>query len=89
MERMATGTRPSPQTIITALLAGLAVLLLLFPASGIDTQPPECYSMLGYAVPCGAWVAWAGAAVVAGVVALAIWTIDRRQHSGADSRRAD
>lgn len=87
MERMPTGTRPSPRTVIAALIAGLAVLLLLFPASGIDTQPPECYSMPGYVVPCGAWVAWAGAAAVAGLVALALWASERRRQSGADSAR--
>lgn len=89
MERMATGTRPSPRTIFTALLAGLAVLLLLFPASGIDTLPPKCYSMLVHAVPCEAWVAWAGGVVAAGLVALAMWMIDRLRQSGADSARAD
>lgn len=73
------GSRPTTKTIVTAILAGLAVLALLFPASGIDTLPPECYSMFGYAVPCDAWVAWAGAALAAGVVGLAIWMTDRRR----------
>ncbi len=71
-------TRAKTRTIVVALLAGLAVLLLLFPASGIDPQPPVCYSMFGYVVPCDAWVAWAAGAATAGLVGLAMWAIDRR-----------
>ena len=71
-------TRPKTRTIVVALLAGLAVLLLLFPASGIDPQPPVCYSMFGYVVSCDAWVAWAAGAATAGLVGLAMWAIDRR-----------
>lgn len=66
------------RTIIVAVLAGLAVLLLLFPGSGIDRQPPECYSVLGSVVPCEAWVSWAAAAATAGVVFFARWRRDRR-----------
>lgn len=78
MERPAMITRPNPRTIIIALLAGFAVLLLLFPASGIGTLPPECYSMFGYAVPCEAWVAWAGAALAAAAAGVAIRMIGHR-----------
>jgi len=73
--------RPSARTVAIALVAGFAVLLLLFPASGIEPQPPVCYSMFGYVVPCDAWVAWAAGAATAGLVGLALWTNDRRnQH---------
>ena len=72
-------TRPRTRTIVVALFAGLVVLLLLFPGSGITRQPPECYSMFGYVVPCDAWVAWAAGAATAGVVGLALWMIDRRR----------
>ena len=72
-------TRLRKRTIVIALLAGLAVLLLLFPASGIDPQPPVCYSMFGYVVPCDAWVAWAAAAAAAGLVGLAMRATDRRR----------
>ncbi len=65
-------TRLRSRTVVIALLAGLAVLLLLFLGSGIDRQPPECYSMFGYVVPCDAWVAWAAGAAMAGLVGLAI-----------------
>jgi hypothetical protein len=60
-----------------ALLAGLVVLVLLFPASGTSSNPPTCYSVLGYVVPCDAWVAWAVGAATAAVVGLALWLADR------------
>lgn len=70
--------RPRARTIVVALLAGLAVLLLLFPGSGIDRQPPECYAMLGNVVPCGGGLAGVAALVVAGVAGAALWLRDRR-----------
>jgi hypothetical protein len=80
MERTTgSGTRPRTRTIVVALLAGLAVLLLLFPGSGFMSQPPECYSMFSYVVPCDAWVAWAAGAATAGVVGLALWMIAQRR----------
>lgn len=80
MERTTgTSTRLRRRTIVVALLAGLAVVLLLFPGSGIDRQPPECYSVFGYVVPCDAWVAWAAGAATAGIVGLALWALDRRR----------
>ena len=78
MEPMAdTSTRLRTRTIVVALLAGLAVVLLLFPGSGIDRQPPECYSVFGYVVPCEAWVSWAAGAATAGIVGLTLRMIDR------------
>lgn len=72
--------RPSAGTIIVAILAGLLVLLLLFPASGVDSDPPVCRSMLFYVVPCDRWVAPLAGAVTAGLVGLASWkAIDRRR----------
>lgn len=65
---------PSAGTkLVVAFLAGLIVLLLLFPASGVDTQPPECFAIFFYTVPCEAWVAWAAALLVAGVIGLYLW----------------
>lgn len=40
-------------TIVTAVLAALVVFVLLLPSSGNDSDPPECFSVFGYVVPCG------------------------------------
>jgi hypothetical protein len=66
-------------TIIFALLAGFVVLALLFPASGVDSQPPVCRSIFGYVVPCEAWVAWVAAVVTAGLVGWAVWATLRNR----------
>ena len=71
-------TQPRTSTIVIALVAGFVALLLLFPASGVDTLPPECYSMFGYVVPCDAWVAWVAGAGVAGLVGLGLSLRGRR-----------
>lgn len=34
-------SRPKTRTIVIALIAGFAALVLLFPGSGIDRQPPR------------------------------------------------
>lgn len=67
--------RSSVGTVVAALLVGFLVLLLLFPASGVDTQPPVCYSMLLYPVPCEGWVAPLGGAVAAGLLGIVLWRI--------------
>ena len=64
--------------VTLALLAGLVVLVLLFPASGVDPLPPRCFSVLGYSVPCDAWVSWAAGAATAGVVGLLLWLKSRQ-----------
>lgn len=71
---------PSGRSIVIALLVGLAVLLLLFPGSGTAAQPPTCYSLIGYLVPCEGWVAPVAAVASAALVGLAAWQwIDRRR----------
>lgn len=57
--------------IAAALVAAVLTHVLLAPASGIDTNPPECYSYFGYVVPCnnGLWIV---VALVTGVVAGAV-----------------
>lgn len=66
--------RRSGVTVATALLAAVVVFVLLFPFSGIDTDPPVCFSVVGYIVPCRLglegpvpepWFAVAGAVVAA------------------------
>ena len=45
MRRGATG--------LVAVAAAVVTLILLFPAGGNDSDPPECFSVFGYVVPCG------------------------------------
>lgn len=68
--------------IAVASLAGLVVLVLLFPGSGISTLPPECYSAFGYTVPCGGGLAIAAAVAMAGLVGMLLWIIGRPSHRG-------
>lgn len=65
--------------IAIALLLGLAVLVLLAPASGADTLPPQCWAVLGYSVPCGSALSLAAGAAAAGIVGLALWFNSRRR----------
>ncbi|MEX1171363.1 MAG: hypothetical protein WEG56_02005 [Chloroflexota bacterium] len=67
------------KNLAIALLAGLVVLVLLFPASGIDPIPPECYSVFGYVVPCADGLAVGAAIVVAVIVGALLWLRDRRR----------
>jgi hypothetical protein len=60
------------------LLTGFVVLVLLFPGSGQMSQPPQCFSMFGYYVPCESGVAVAAGAATAGIVVLLFWSAGRR-----------
>ena len=40
-------------TLLASLLAAVLVFALLLPTGGNDSDPPECFSMFGYVVPCG------------------------------------
>lgn len=53
--------------VAAGLGSGFLVVLLLLPVSGIDTNPPVCYSTFGYTVPCGSGLAF-GAALVVGLI---------------------
>lgn len=68
--------------VAVAVLAGLVVLVLLFPASGVDTLPPECYSVFGYTVPCGGGLAVAAGTATAAVIGVVLWIAGR----GKDTR---
>lgn len=79
MEEAERSARPSVGTIITALLVGLLVLLILFPATVATSDPPLCWAYLAYPVPCEGWLAPAAAAVTAALVGFLFWrAIDRR-----------
>jgi drug/metabolite transporter (DMT)-like permease len=80
-------------TAIAAALAAVGVFVLLLPYSGNDSDPPECFSLFGYVVPCGLGpeqthgigFAVAGAVLSAGLVGVG-WAVSRVQaarHGGA------
>lgn len=76
------GTWSTAARIAIVALAGLVVLVLLFPASGVDTLPPECYAVFGYPVPCGDGIAVAAGAGVAAVIGLLLWIVSRWRKGG-------
>ena len=63
-------------------IAGFVVVMLLVPGSGGDSDIARCQSVLGYAVPCGAWLSLAAGAATAGVVGVAIGINRRRKKQG-------
>lgn len=65
--------------VAIALLAGVVVLVLLFPFSGVDTNPPQCLSLFGYSVPCGTGLSLAVGVATAGMVGLSLWLKSRRK----------
>jgi hypothetical protein len=68
--------RLAPKLII-ALVAGLVVIGALLPTHGVDSDPPVCWSMFDYVVPCGSGLALAAGATTAGIVGLLLWLVDR------------
>jgi hypothetical protein len=68
--------------VAIAVLAGLVVLVLLFPASGVDTLPTECYSVFGYTVPCGGGLAVAAGTATAAVTGILLWIAGRGKDTG-------
>lgn len=66
--------------VAIAVVAGLVVFALLFHwGGGQDSDPPTCFGMFGYTVPCDAWMSWAAGAAMAAVVFLALWLKHRRR----------
>lgn len=61
------------------IIAGFVVVVLLIPASGVDSDIARCQSVLGYDVPCGVWLSLAAGAAISGVVGLALWLNGRRK----------
>ncbi len=66
--------------IAVPLLAGLVVWVLLAPTGGVDSLPPQCSSVFGYGVPCGAGLSIGAGAATAGVLGLALWLNSRHGH---------
>ncbi|MFC6238906.1 hypothetical protein [Longivirga aurantiaca] len=79
MAAAGTRTRSRVPALLAGVGSGLAVVFLLLPARGVDTDPPACSSALGYSVPCGS--GWAfGAALAVGLLAAGAvaWVLGRR-----------
>ena len=64
--------------VVVPLLAGLVVLLLLYPVVENEPIPPQCFSIALFSVPCDDGLNVAAGAATAAVVALALWWKDRR-----------
>jgi type IV secretory pathway VirB2 component (pilin) len=80
MDQTRRRAQPSVGTIIVALLLGLLVLLILFPATVATSDPPVCHAMLFYVVPCEGRVAPLAAIAATVAVGIALWSrIDRRE----------
>lgn len=75
------GAFKSGVKLAVPFLAGLVALVLLAPASGVDSQAHQCWSVFGYGVPCGSGLSLAAGAATAGVVGLALrLSGHRRKH---------
>jgi len=59
--------------IVIAVLAGLVVLVLLAPAHGVDTIPPQCFAVIGYGVPCDDTLARAASVATTVAVGVGLW----------------
>lgn len=74
----ARSTGPLPlRPVGVALVVGFAVLVLLAPFSGAASDPPQCYAVLGYRVPCRLGVTVAAAVVTTVVLAVYGWIRSR------------
>ena len=73
------GSSSTLAKVAVTFLAGLIAVVLVLPWYGLDSDPPQCFSMFDYRVPCGAGLAFAAGAAVAGVVGLALWLTSRRR----------
>lgn len=73
------GALKSRLKLALPILAGLVTLVLLAPASGVVSDPRQCWSVFGYGVPCGAALSLTAGAATAGVVGLALWLNSRRR----------
>ncbi len=53
--------------VVAGLMAAVLVHVLMAPTSGVDTDPPVCWSYAGFEVPCDS-NPWLPVALAAGVV---------------------
>jgi hypothetical protein len=63
--------------MVSAFIAGFVVFVILVPTSG--AEPPLCYSLLAFQVPCDGQVPIVVGALTGSFVGLALWLGDRRR----------
>ncbi len=80
-------------TVLAAVLGALVAFILLMPVYGNDSDPPECFSYVGYVVPCGfgpeqsQGVGFAGAGALSAALLVAIGSVaGRRDRDRVDAR---
>jgi hypothetical protein len=78
MTRSGTPGRGIGPAVALAVLAGVVVLVVLFPGSGVDSLPPRCFAFVGYEVPCAGAVAPLAGAGTAVLVFVALRLVGRR-----------
>jgi len=70
--------------VVIAVLAGFVAFVILVPTSG--AEPPLCYSMLAFQVPCDGQVAIVAGVVTGASVGVAFWLGDPlRERRGSAS----
>jgi hypothetical protein len=80
---MSRGAWTTVVKVAVALLAGIVVLVLLYPANIADTIPQQCFSMVGLGAPCDAGLAVPVGAATAAIACLLLWLRDRRRRPRA------
>ena len=66
-------------SLAAATAAGVGVFLLLAPFSQDDSDPPTCYSIFEWVVPCGGGVSVAAGLATGVVVAIVLFAVGRRR----------
>jgi len=61
-----------------AIVVGVVVFFLVTPWYGVDTNPPKCWSMFDYEVPCNRWISVAAGLCAAAVASVVLWALGRQ-----------
>jgi hypothetical protein len=78
--------------VLTAVGLSIIAVLVLLPTRGVDSQPPVCWAIGGYEVPCRQAPAWGSAAVIlllGSLVAFRIRQGEEVQRRRGTQRNAD
>ena len=72
--------------IKSAAAVGILINFLVHLNSGVDTDPPECYSVIGYVVPCNRGIAYPLALAGFAIVGVVVYVLRRRQQQVIEHR---